>query len=289
VNSSSTQIFEYTIDSKSEIWSPVGEPSLKYHIPNELNIQGLQKSLLELHSTIFPTLQELMKEELTNPTTKITFGENFKPEDFGKGEKFLVEYKKLRELIQGSKFKILSRGIFGLVTYTLKRKENYLSQLSKHFEKLLKDLPTNPRGQRDLLKYKEIIDNYGGFFINEAVFGGYLKHYNLLTEELLRARSPAWIKKEQMLLFMNRIGFTDETNWEDEFDKNKNEFFSFKGGDEKLQDKENVKKWHQSIPAHSELLSADLKLISDLISINPTKKSNLEKVLISYSSTGGKS
>eukprot|EP01080_Neovahlkampfia_damariscottae_P000103 gene103-4352_t len=286
VDNSRTKIFKATIDSKSEIWSPPGQPNLKFKIPRELKIDGFEKTLLELPSLFVKSVDDLIAQELTSENLKLNFGNILNIKEFGRGDKESNEYKKLRKMIEETKFKIISLGLYGLKQFNLKRKDEFLTDLSSTFENVLKSLPTNPKSQKDLEKYKQVIENYGGFFMDEANFGGFLKHYIVMTEKLLDEKEKPWIKKEELLLFMKRIQMTQETNWDKFFDENKNEIFSFKGGDKNLQNVEKTKEWIKSIVKKSLLISSNLRPISDLLAITPAKKANLEHVILRYSAFG---
>jgi hypothetical protein len=279
------EIFEYTFDPNANPFSPPGRSDLKFKVPKELTLTVTGETQDRVSTVIYKSYGELLKASVGH-----NFG-SFGIELFGIGAKYNQETKTIQERIN-EKLDSMTTASFTTQGYKIISRPPFLRKLHPDFLKMVELIPSNPRTPQDLERYKIALQNFGGFFQFDSGFGGTVRKHTFLNQNLTSQRSSSYIIEQTRLTFLCLNSDCRHRNGSliqiDGFFKNnsKTDLF-YEGGFSKLHNPQNIsKEWKYSIDDQPALVRGNMRSIATLISTDPLKRTNFEKVIKTYSETG---
>jgi hypothetical protein len=279
------EIFEYTFDPNANPFSPPGRTDLKFKVPKELTLTVTGETQDRVSTVIYKSYGELLKASVGH-----NFG-SFGIELFGIGAKYNQETRTILQRIS-EKLDSMTTGSFATQGYKIISRPPFLRKLHADFLKMVELIPSNPRTPQDLERYKIALQNFGGFFQFDSGFGGTVRKHTFLNQNLTSQRSSSYIIEQTRLTFLclnsdcrHRNGSQIQV---DAFFKNnsKTDLF-YEGGFANLHNPQNIsKEWKYSIDDTPALVRGNFRTVASLISTDPLKRTNFEKVIKTYSETG---
>jgi hypothetical protein len=280
-------IFKYTYDGK--VYTPAGRPDLTFKVPKEITVTPMATHLEQTNSSLYYSYEHTVSVDIR----RFSFSLGLNLGKFGFGAQYGYEYGRIKERLN-VKYQASARALYLTTTYSTIALPYLFMPKDEVFEMVLQQLPPTPRTPQDLTMYKMTLDYYGGWFLWQAVFGGQIRYFSFLTQEITQNKDIKWIQHQLSLSFYYNMfnltagGFRrkEDIKMEDVFRQNHAGEIVFTGGFRRLQTNTTMKQWDRSIDDAPGLLEGKFRPLSDLIADDPVKKANFEWIIKTYSETG---
>eukprot|EP01080_Neovahlkampfia_damariscottae_P003650 gene3650-6466_t len=292
-------IYKYDY-SAPRYYSPPTRPDIKFKYPKELivrpQIQLIEFAKTNKTLTIFRNkTSEFMQNFLhiaKYEVSRSSFGLSLNVIKFAVGFQYAKEYGKIKEILR-SKITATTRGVYYRSLYRVDSLPPMFMKLGDDYKLTVDYLPVKPT-PGDKEKYENVLDYFGGFYLQRGIFGGRVRLFTFLKQEITRDRDEKWTSTQLQLSFhYNMFGVSgggfrrrQDIKIDEHFKKFSESFVAYTGGFRKFHDQDKLKEWEGSVNESQDLLEGDMKPLSDHINNSPVKKKNFEQIIKKYSEEG---